>query len=49
LPAAKADLLRREGRWREAAESYRQALAMVSNEPERRFLTRRLMEVEALT
>jgi RNA polymerase sigma-70 factor (ECF subfamily) len=48
LPAAKADLLRREGRWMEAAESYRQALAMVSNDSERRFLARRLLEVEAL-
>jgi len=48
LPAAKADLLRREGRWMEAAESYRQALAMIFNDPERRFLTRRLLEVEAL-
>src|SRR3984885_15998028 len=46
LPAAKADLLRREGRWTEAAEAYRQALALVSNDPERRFLARRLAEVE---
>jgi RNA polymerase sigma-70 factor (ECF subfamily) len=46
LPAARADLLRREGRWNEAAEAYRQALALVANEPERRFLTRRLEEVE---
>jgi RNA polymerase sigma-70 factor (ECF subfamily) len=48
LPAARADLSRREGRWTEAAEAYRQALALVSNEPERRFLTRRLAEVERL-
>ncbi len=46
LPAARADLLRREGLWREAAESYRQALAVVTNDPERRFLERRLAEVE---
>jgi RNA polymerase sigma-70 factor (ECF subfamily) len=46
LPAAKADLLRREGRWAEAAECYRRALALVSNDPERRFLARRLVEVE---
>ncbi len=46
LPAARADLLRREGRWNEAAEAYRQALSLVANEPERRFLTRRLEEVE---
>jgi RNA polymerase sigma-70 factor (ECF subfamily) len=48
LPAARADLLRREGRWTEAAEAYRQALALVTNEPERRFLTRRLAQVEGL-
>jgi len=47
LPAAKADLLRREGRWREAAEAYRHAIALVTNDPERRFLTRRLEEVDA--
>ncbi len=46
LPAARADLLRRLGRWQEAVESYRQALAMVANDPERRFLVRRLAEVE---
>ena len=44
LPAAKADLLRRQGRWLEAAESYREALALVANDPERRFLTLRLEE-----
>jgi RNA polymerase sigma-70 factor (ECF subfamily) len=48
LPAARADLLRREGRWKEAAEAYRQALALVANDPERRFLNRRLAEVEGL-
>jgi RNA polymerase sigma-70 factor (ECF subfamily) len=46
LPAAKADLLRRQGRWLQAAEAYRQALALVANDPERRFLARRLAEVE---
>ena len=46
LPAAKADLLRREGRWVEAADAYRQALALVTNDPERRYLARRLEEVE---
>jgi RNA polymerase sigma-70 factor, ECF subfamily len=46
LPAAKADLLRRENRWTEAAEAYRQALALVANDPERRYLARRLEEVE---
>ncbi len=45
--AARADLLRRLERWVEAAESYRRALALVTAEPERRFLTRRLAEVAA--
>jgi len=48
LPAAKADLLRRQGRWREAADAYRQALALATSDPEQRFLARRLEEVEAL-
>ncbi len=48
LPAARADLLRREGRWPEAAEAYRQALALVANDTERRYLSRRLAEVEGL-
>ena len=47
LPAARADLLRRLGRTTEAAAAYREALALVGNEPERRFLARRLAEVEA--
>ena len=47
LPAAKADLLRRLGRHAEAAESYREALALAGNDPERRFLSRRLEEAEA--
>ena len=46
LPAAKADLLRRLGRHFEAAESYRVALALSGNGPERRFLSRRLEEAE---
>lgn len=46
LPAARADLLRRLGRCEEAAASYREALALVNNEAERRFLLRRLGEVE---
>jgi RNA polymerase sigma-70 factor, ECF subfamily len=46
LAAARADLLRRDGRWTEAADAYRQALALVTNDPERRFLARRLKEVE---
>ena len=47
LPAARADLLRRLGRRAEAAAAYREALDLVANEPERRFLTRRLAEVTA--
>ena len=46
LPAARADLLRNLGRREEAAEAYRRALTLVANEPERRFLERRLAEVE---
>jgi len=45
--AAKADLLRRLGRFGEAAAAYRGALAQVGSEPERRFLERRLSEAEA--
>jgi RNA polymerase sigma-70 factor (ECF subfamily) len=45
LPATRADLLRRLGRTGEAAEAYRAALALVSTDPERRYLTRRLAEV----
>ena len=47
LPAARADLLRRLGRIRDAAASYREALALTDNAPERRFLERRLREVES--
>jgi RNA polymerase sigma-70 factor (ECF subfamily) len=45
LPAARADLLRRLGRQAEAASAYRDALALVGNETERRFLAARLAEV----
>lgn len=45
LPAARADLLRRLGRFQEAAAAYRQALSLTRNEPERRFLEARLAEV----
>jgi len=45
LPAARADLLRRLGRRADAAAAYRQALALVTNEAERRFLERRLQAV----
>jgi len=43
--AARADLCRRLGRTTDARESYRQALALVKQEPERRFLERRLREL----
>jgi RNA polymerase sigma-70 factor (ECF subfamily) len=45
LPVARAELLRRLGRHAEAAVSYRRALALVSNEPERRHLEKRLREI----
>ena len=45
LPAARADLLRRLGRIAESAAAYRQALDLVTNDAERRFLERRLAEV----
>jgi RNA polymerase sigma-70 factor (ECF subfamily) len=48
LHAARADLLRRVGSKVEAAGSYTRALALVTNESERRFLERRLREVQPL-
>jgi RNA polymerase sigma-70 factor (ECF subfamily) len=45
LPTARAELLRRLGRHVEAAESYRRALAQVSNDAERKHLDRRLREI----
>jgi RNA polymerase sigma-70 factor (ECF subfamily) len=47
LYAARADLLRRLGSREEAAKSYQQALSLATNESERRFLERRLREMEA--
>jgi RNA polymerase sigma-70 factor (ECF subfamily) len=44
--AARADLLRRLGRWSEAAGPYRTARELTTNEVERAFLSRRLEEVE---
>jgi len=44
LPATRADLLRRTGRMREAAEAYGRALELVENDAERRFLEKRLAE-----
>ncbi len=46
LHAARADLLRRAGALGEAAKSYARALALVTNDSERRFLERRLREVQ---
>jgi predicted RNA polymerase sigma factor len=46
LPSARGDFLRRLGRWREAAACYREALGMVENASERRFLAGRLEECE---
>ncbi|HVI04534.1 MAG TPA: DUF6596 domain-containing protein [Sphingomicrobium sp.] len=44
--AARADLCRRLGRIPEARASYEKALALVHQEPERRFLARRLEELK---
>jgi RNA polymerase sigma-70 factor, ECF subfamily len=44
LHAARADLLRRQGRRAEAALAYRRALELATNEAERRFLAERLDE-----
>ena len=46
LHAARADLLRRAGSNNEAAKSYLQALGLVTNDSERRYLERRLREVQ---
>ena len=43
--AARADLCRRMGRFDEARQSYQQALTLVKQEPERRFLEKRLREL----
>ena len=47
LHAARADLLRRLGSGVEAGKSYRRALELVTNDSERRFLERRMREVQA--
>ena len=49
LHATRAYLLRRLGLAADAAASYQRALGLVSNDSERRFLERRLHEVQALT
>jgi RNA polymerase sigma-70 factor (ECF subfamily) len=45
--AARADLCRQLGRTAEARDAYERALALARLEPERRFLRRRIAEVEA--
>jgi RNA polymerase sigma-70 factor (ECF subfamily) len=45
LPAARADLLRRAGRGREAETHYRRAIELARNPAERLYLERRLREV----
>ena len=47
LPATRADLLRRLDRTDEAVAAYRQALDLATSDSERRFLSRRLAELEA--
>ena len=44
LPATRADLLRRLGRWNEAAHAYEQALSWAENDAERAFLASRIAE-----
>jgi RNA polymerase sigma-70 factor (ECF subfamily) len=46
LHAARADMLRRLGSAEEAGKSYSRALALATNDSERRFLERRLREVQ---
>lgn len=45
--AARADLLRRAGATEKAEKSYQRALTLVTNDSERRFLERRLREVQS--
>jgi RNA polymerase sigma-70 factor, ECF subfamily len=47
LHAARADMLRRLGLWREAAVAYRAALDLTGNDVERAFLSSRITEMEA--
>jgi RNA polymerase sigma factor (sigma-70 family) len=47
LPAARADFLRRLGRWTEAAAEYRRALELADNVREQKFLAARLATCEA--
>ena len=43
--AARAELCRRSGKMSEAKDSYERALSLARQEPEQRFLTRRLSEI----
>jgi RNA polymerase sigma-70 factor (ECF subfamily) len=47
LHATRADFLRRLGRNSEAADAYRESLNLVRIDAERRYLTKRLQEVNA--
>jgi RNA polymerase sigma-70 factor (ECF subfamily) len=46
LPATRADMLRRLGRFAEASLAYREALELAGTDAERRFLSRRLADAE---
>jgi RNA polymerase sigma-70 factor (ECF subfamily) len=45
--AARGELCRRLGRVSDAMAAYKRTLELVTQEPERRFLERRLMELES--
>jgi RNA polymerase sigma-70 factor (ECF subfamily) len=47
LHATRADMLRRLGSFEDAADSYARALELATNESERRFLERRLREMQS--
>ena len=49
LPAyvARADLLRRMGETEDSIDAYERALALAKQEPEKRFIIRRLQELRA--
>jgi RNA polymerase sigma-70 factor (ECF subfamily) len=48
LYAARADLLRRDRRFADAAAAYRRTLELCTNDVERRYLERRLREVSSV-
>jgi RNA polymerase sigma-70 factor (ECF subfamily) len=49
VAASRADLLRRQARFDDAAHAYRRALTLATNPADRRYLERRLAECEART